>query len=58
MSDKDVQPPNCMRIIRMLLPWREHLATAFGTFLDSKDGKQWRKVTAGEFGNLRVNPVE
>jgi len=28
---EDNQPLNGMRIIRMLLPWREKLATAFGT---------------------------
>jgi alpha-L-fucosidase len=27
-------------------------------FLVSTDGKQWRQVAAGEFGNLRANPVE
>jgi alpha-L-fucosidase len=27
-------------------------------FLVSTDGKQWQQVAAGEFGNLRANPVE
>ena len=30
-AEEDNQPLNGMRIIRMLLPWREKLATAFGT---------------------------
>lgn len=28
------------------------------TFEVSVDGKDWKKVSEGEFGNLRANPIE
>jgi hypothetical protein len=39
VSEEDAEQLNCMRIVRMLLPWREQLDTAFGTSHGNADLK-------------------